>query len=155
MNEKKQKNTYLIIGILIFIIAAGVIFALECRMLKNETALVETPQTEEVTKNENAISVPGYESLTVKAGEIRQSLVFYNPAQNNCYFRISLYLADDTLVWQSALIPPGMQTEKIDLLIPLDKGTYPDSYLIYDAFYDESETTACNGAKTVLTVFAR
>ena len=44
------------------------------------------------------IAIPGYEALTLQAGARKQSLRLPNPAENHCYFQISLYLADDTLL---------------------------------------------------------
>ena len=153
MNASRKKSILLIIFITL-LLGALAFFAVRI-VSKNETALRKTPQTEEIVKNDHAISVPGYESVTFKAGEIRQNAVFYNPAQNNCYFRISLELSDGTLLWQSDLIPPGMQTEKIDLLFPLEAGTYSECVLVYDSYADKDAAEALNGAKTVLTVYAR
>ena len=41
------------------------------------------------------IAIPGYESLDFKAGKKKQSVNFYNPEENTCYFRISLVLKVD------------------------------------------------------------
>ena len=41
------------------------------------------------------IAIPGYGSLDFKAGKKKQSVNFYNPKENTCYFRISLVLKGD------------------------------------------------------------
>ena len=71
------------------------------------------------------IAIPGYEALTLQAGARKQSLRLPNPEENDCYFQISLYLADDTLLWQSDLIKPGKTSAPITLSRPLEPGTYP------------------------------
>ena len=75
------------------------------------------------------IAIPGYEALTLQAGAKKQSLRLLNPAENHCYFQISLYLADDTFLWQSDLIKPGKTSAPITLSRPLAPGAYPGATL--------------------------
>lgn len=93
------------------------------------------------------IAIPGYEGLTLQAGAKKQSLRLPNPAENHCYFQISLYLADDTLLWQSDLIKPGKTSAPITLSRPLDPGTYPGATLRYACFRLDREKTPLNGAR--------
>lgn len=112
----------------------------------------DTAASAPVEKNKNSISVPGYEMLTLTAGETAQSLCLQNPAQNNCYFRISLYLSDGECLWKSGLIPPGAASAPIEPCRPLDAGTYPKSVLRYECFAMDEAQTALNGAETVFTL---
>ena len=101
------------------------------------------------------IAIPGYEGLTLQAGAKKQSLRLPNPAENHCYFQISLYLADDTLLWQSDLIKPGKTSAPITLSRPLDPGTYPGATLRYACFRLDREKTPLNGAETKLTLWVQ
>lgn len=101
------------------------------------------------------IAIPGYEGLTLQAGAKKQSLRLANPEENHCYFQISLYLADDTLLWQSDLIKPGKTSAPITLSRPLDPGAYPGATLRYACFRLDREKTPLNGAETKLTLWVQ
>ena len=125
------------------------------------------------------ISIPGYESLSFKAGTKKQSVNFYNPAENTCYFRISLVLEEDNgaetgnasgdapgngqgtigsaeseaVLWTSELIEPGEQVKSIKLEQALKSGDYP-AVLKYECFSLKDETPL-NGSKVELTLKVR
>ena len=101
------------------------------------------------------IAIPGYEGLTLQAGAKKQALRLPNPEENHCYFQISLYLADDTLLWQSDLIKPGKTSAPITLSRPLEPGTYPGATLRYACFRLDREKTPLNGAETKLTLWVQ
>jgi len=125
------------------------------------------------------ISIPGYESLEFKAGTKKQSVSFYNPEENTCYFRISLVLEEDNgaetgnasgdapgngqgtigsaeseaVLWNSELIEPGEQVKSIKLEQALRSGEYP-ACLKYECFSLKDETPL-NGSKVELTLKVR
>ena len=108
-----------------------------------------------VVKNEGSISIPGYEMLELKADSKQQTIALSNPPQNNCYFEISLYLEDGTLLWKSELIKPGEATEPIVLTKELSKGYYPKSVLRYACFAMDTDRTPLNGAETKVTLWVK
>ena len=115
------------------------------------------PNTEDATtaaveKNEDSIAVPGYEGLTLKADSKQQDLCLPNPAQNTCYFQISLFLDDGTLLWRSELIEPGKTSKPINLEKELEKGTYPKAVLHYSCFEMNEDLTPLNGAEIKVTL---
>ena len=112
----------------------------------------ETVQS--VEKNPDSIAIPGYELLELQANSTTQTLCLTNPEQNVCYFRISLYLEDGTLLWQSDLITPGDTSKPITLIKALDKGTYPNAILKYNCFASDG-ITPLNGAETKLTLWVK
>lgn len=114
------------------------------------------------------ISIPGYESLSFKAGKKKQSVNFYNPAENTCYFRISLGLKADDIeagepagggeakeeaLWTSELLEPGESIKSIELTKGLESGEYP-AVLKYECFSLKDETPL-NGSKVELTLKVR
>ncbi len=107
-----------------------------------------------VEKNPDSIAIPGYEVLELQANSKKQVLSLPNPAQNVCYFQISLYLEDGTLLWTSELIAPGTTSKQISLIKPLDKGTYPNAILRYSCFKMDG-ITPLNGAETKLTLWVK
>ena len=122
------------------------------------------------------ISIPGYESLDLKAGTKKQSVNFYNPEENTCYFRISLVLEhgsgaetgnasgdapgneqgasgsaeSEAVLWTSELIEPGEQVKSIKLEQALKSGEYP-ALLKYECFSLKDETPL-NGSNIALTL---
>lgn len=112
------------------------------------------PETQAVEKNPDSIAIPGYEVLELKANSATQVLSLQNPAQNVCYFQISLYLEDGTLLWQSELIAPGDVSEPIALTKSLEPGTYRNAILKYSCFKMDG-VTPLNGAETKLTLWVK
>ena len=116
-----------------------------------------------IVENPN-ISIPGYESLDFKAGKTKQSVDFYNPDDNTCFFRISLVLKDETdtangeegnageetVLWTSDMIEPGEEVKSIKLVKELESGDYP-AYLKYECFSLKDETPL-NGSNVELTL---
>ena len=122
------------------------------------------------------ISIPGYESLDFVAGKKKQSVNFYNPEENTCYFRISLVLEqgngaetgnasgdapgneqeaigsaeNETVLWTSELIEPGEQVKSIKLEQALKSGEYP-ALLKYECF-SLKDQTPLNGSNIALTL---
>lgn len=107
-----------------------------------------------VEKNPDAIAIPGYEILELQANQKQQPLSLPNPPQNVCYFQISLYLEDGTLLWKSELIEPGTVSKPILLHQELAKGTYTNAVLKYDCFKMDGKTPI-NGAETKLTLWVK
>ena len=100
---------------------------------------------------EGTIAIPGYEKLVMKAGELRQTVNFENPAVNDCYFRISITLADGTELYGSGLLKPGQTLETIEMTRALDTGTYKETVLKYDCF-SVDDLSPLNGAKSILNL---
>lgn len=119
--------------------------------------LDDEPQTTEpsVEQNPSSIAIPGYEILELKANTKKQAIRFSNPPQNVCYFQISLYLEDGTLLWQSELIEPGKTSKAIVLTQKLEKGTYANAVLKYACFRMDEELSPLNGAETRLTLWVK
>lgn len=103
-------------------------------------------------KNTDTIDIPGYGSISLKAGEIGQAVNFYNPEQNTCCFRMSLLLSDGTELWKSGLVEPGMAVYEIELNQPLEAGEYEDATLKYECFAMDDAQTPLNGSEIKLTL---
>ena len=119
-----------------------------------------------IVENPN-ISIPGYESLDFKAGKTKQSVDFYNPDDNTCFFRISLVLKDETdtangeegnageetVLWTSDFIEPGEHVKSIKLCKELESGEYTAT-LKYECFRLQDKTPL-NGSNVELTLKVR
>lgn len=114
-----------------------------------------TPPEATVEKNQGSISIPGYEMLELKADSKKQSLSLSNPAQNNCYFEIFLYLEDGTPLWKSELIKPGEASKPLVLTKELSKGYYPKAILRYACFDMTKDRTPLNNAETKVTLWVK
>ncbi len=91
-----------------------------------------------------SIDIPGYESLSFKAGSLSQKVNLKNPQTNDCYFVLSLIINSETL-WTSDYIEPGEAVKKLTLTRALEKGEY-DAVLHYDCF-TLNDKTPLNGAE--------
>ena len=97
----------------------------------------------------DSIDIPGYESLSFKAGSLSQNVNLKNPQTNDCYFVMSLIINSETL-WTSDYIEPGEAVKKLTLTRAPEKGEY-DAVLHYDCF-TLSDKTPLNGAEIQLTI---
>lgn len=84
--------------------------------------------------NNETITIPGIDGLSLKAGQLQQQVDFYNPSRNKCYFKMSLYLSDDTKVWQSDYLAPSESISEIMLNQRLERGLYKNCRLVYECF---------------------
>ena len=96
------------------------------------------------------IAIPGFDALTFAAGVTEQDAELFNPAGNECVFRITLTLEDGTVLWRSGDVRPGESMTRLTLTRPLDAGTYPAA-LRYDC-YSLSDGTSLNGAEIKLKI---
>ncbi|MBQ9796080.1 MAG: hypothetical protein IJW50_00005, partial [Clostridia bacterium] len=66
--------------------------------------------------NPDGITLPGYSSVVLPAGEKNIQMVLPNPSTNPCYFRFTLVLKDTgEVLYTSGLIPPGMAVKQVKL----------------------------------------
>lgn len=106
----------------------------------------EVPQEKAVSSSGSGIAIPGFESATFKAGEVDQDLRLYNPEENGCVFVITLSLPDGSTFYQSDMLKPGQEIEKIHLQKEISAGSYPDCTLSY-ACYSLDDFQTLNGAQ--------
>ena len=139
IHKKKRSILIFLVLIIVLLITAVVIW--------HRFSITEEP----IDKNDGTISIPGFESLELKADAKKQSIALSNPAENNCYFIISLYLEDGTLLWRSELIEPGENSKPLELEQPLEKGTYK-ARITYECFRMDEELSQLNGAELKLTL---
>lgn len=103
-------------------------------------------------REESGILLPGFGSLTLKAGALEQGLTIPNPAGNDCRVRMSLFLEDGTLLWESEYVLPGNSCEPVVLKKALAEGIYGNALLRFDCFTDDDAMLPLNGAETALTL---
>lgn len=132
------------------LVAVGLFF-----LLKGCNTAPDQSTTVPIEKNPNSIAIPGYERLELKAGSKEQSLCMPNPPQNCCYFQITIYLEDGTLLWQSELIEPGKTSKPMVLSKTLEKGMYPNAILRYSCYRMDEDLSPLNGAETKLTLWVK
>lgn len=138
MQFKLDRKKYItIVVILVFLIF--LIFCL-CRSCEKspsgntsepEKTLEFIPADERDSDN---ITIPGITGLNMKSNQLNQTVDFYNPDSNLCYFKISLYLSDDTLIYQSDYLKPSEHITEITLHQALRRGIYKNCRLVYQCY---------------------
>jgi len=98
-----------------------------------------------------SIQIPAVTGINLKSEQLEQNVDFYNPSGNNCYFVLSLYLSDDTLIYQSDKIAPSEHITDITLLQALQRGVYGHCRLVYHCYAMDGETPL-NGTDVVLEI---
>ena len=149
--QKKKKPSIWILIIALFLIA---VFVIAFALLRGGDKAPEPPKLKETIAPENenpSIAIPGYEYFSLEAGIKKQSIALNNPETNTCYFLISLYLEDGTLLWQSEYLAPGEVSAAMELNQKLEPGTY-NAILHYDCFRMNQELSPLNGAETKLSL---
>lgn len=163
--EKKNNNrtttNLILIVIALLLVTLNVVLIGGLLKDKNEApaAVSGNAQTQqeptEVVKVEDRIAIPGYEAIQLTADTLEQTICFPNPAQNCCYFQMSLYLEDGTLLWKSGDVAPGETSEPVVLSQPLAAGKYKDAILKYDCFTMDKSHSQLNGAQTKLMLLVQ
>lgn len=151
-NFQKYGQVLLVVLSCCLVALIAVVLLLHVNEKQNTFVPTINTTTPTVEKNPDSIAVPGYELLELRADSKQQSLCLPNPKQNMCYFQISLYLEDGTLLWQSDLIEPGKTSNPMTLTNALDKGTYSNAILRYSCYRMDDDLTPLNGAETKLTL---
>ncbi|NCB92513.1 MAG: tRNA (uracil-5-)-methyltransferase [Clostridia bacterium] len=103
-------------------------------------------------KNTDTIDIPGFDVMNMQAGVTEQKVNLYNPEQNNCYFKMSILLADGTKLWESNLVKPGKAVYNLALAEPLAAGTYEKSVLKYECFTLDENQSPLNGSEIEFTL---
>ena len=173
--EKTKKKDMLISVLIIVIIIMAVAFVVLAMIFKNTmrkesepatTVLQTTTQAAETTeeesttkkaKNTNTIDIPQRGFITFAADTAKQTNTVTNPEQNFCYFKVTLKLADGTVLWQSDYIAPGESSDPMVLKKPLKKGTYEKAVMLYECFAlnDDGTYRQVNGANNILTILVK
>lgn len=103
--------------------------------------------------SQQGIKIPGYESISLPAGQEDVKIAFLNPEGNPCYFTFELVL-DDTgeTLYASKMVAPGKAIQEETLSRSLDAGEYGATIKV--STYSLEDQTQMNGAnvKTKLLV---
>lgn len=92
------------------------------------------------------IKIPGYDLIAVDAGETKIKGDFFNPEENNVYFKMIFQLTEtEEVIFESDLIKPGQHMYEIELMRTIDAGEY-DLTVLYETFSTDGNFTPLNGA---------
>ena len=149
----KRKKCLLIICCLLLLLLCSFIIVFFFKGTGNKILLPKDNSAEEWNgdqklpsgekSDEKTIKIPGISSLVFIANQKEQKVNFYNPKENTCLFRMTLYIEENPY-WQSGYIDPGKGYYSIALDNVLKSGDY-NGYLLIECFKDNG--TALNNAK--------
>lgn len=145
--NKKTMTGYTLLAVGITALICVVLFLfLGYRFFLNPKVEFEAEQTiNQGIVQSDKISIPGFETWTIDAGETKASTNFYNPEKNTCYFVISIVL-DDTgeQIYESKYIKPGQHLYEVELEKALETGKYAAT--LHYSTYSMTDFTPLNGA---------
>ena len=157
----KKIHKYDFVGVCIIVVIVIVILSLRgCNGTtpndNNNSSNTASDKVLDFTPAEESksIKIPAVTGIYMRAGQRNQTVDFYNPKENNCYFVISLYLSDDTLIYKSDMIAPAEHIKEITLLQELERGIYRNCRLVYNC-YSLDNKTQLNGSNVVLEINAQ
>lgn len=139
----KKKKCFLIIICIVILLLIAFIF-LSGRKGETENPLLPIDELAEKWKGtqdlpsdgENKqIDVPGFKSLVFISNQTSQKVNFYNPSENDCLFKLTLY-ADDNQIWESGYIKPNDGYYDIELNESLNIGEYAGK-LLYQCYKED------------------
>lgn len=142
--DRTRKKLFYILSLIVLIVIF--LIGLKCcyskpDSLKSSLDTIQTETTDKYLEFEpaadnpiNSITIPGVTGLSMKSDQLQQKVDFFNPEENNCYFVISIYLSDDTLIYKSDYLAPAESITKITLLQTLQKGTYKNCRMVYNCY---------------------
>lgn len=117
----KRKKSFLIICLLLLLLV-GFIIVFLFKGTGNNILLPKDNSAEEWNgdqklssgekSDEKTIKIPGISSLVFIANQKEQKVNFYNPKENTCLFRMTLYI-EESQYWQSGYIDPGKMTNEM------------------------------------------
>ena len=103
---------------------------------------------------EGYITMPGYDTVSMKAGDDTANIVLTNPESNQCLFQFQLVLKDtDEVLYTSDMVKPGKAIMSQKLSRALDEGDY--NFIIRINTFSPDGKTSYNGSdiETTLHVF--
>lgn len=128
--------------LILFFIFFGANLLLKPEYRFEEDQSITTTEETETGK----ITIPGFEALTIKAGETKAKAHIYNPESNECYFEVSIILKDSGReIYKSKLIKPGQNLYEIKLNKAMSKGSY-NAVLHYSTYTMDGNYAPLNGA---------
>lgn len=137
----KMNRRWLLFGVIIFLFCALILLLRCCNAdtaphnpcsgIEADEGAVnwEGNKNPSDTKQEGAIAVPGFESLTFKANQVKQHVNFHNPETNNCFFLMTLYV-EGKEYWKSGYVEAGKGYYSIELYEPISAGEYDAELLV-------------------------
>lgn len=160
MESKKKKRLILSI-ILIVVLIIILLFSLKSRQNNappDKEIIEESEEPKsldfEAANEQEKITIPAVTGLNMVSGQLNQNVDFYNP-NTNCVFQLSLYLSDDTLLYQSDFLNPSECISEIELSQELKRGTYKNCRLVFDCFTLTETKEPLNSGTVIMEITAR
>lgn len=154
ITEKRKIHIVVIIAVVIVIVLLALLKCCDRSPADSQSETEASSKTLDFTPKDGAgksIQIPAVTGINLKSGQLEQTVDFFNPSGNNCYFVLSLYLSDDTLIYQSGKIAPSEHITDITLLQALERGIYGHCRLVYHCYAMDGETQL-NGTDVVLEI---
>lgn len=144
MIKKKITSTALLL------LAAVAVFALSFIGARVGLTSSRAAESDDLSPAVPSIALPGYDEISLKAGQTEQEVYFYNPKGNRCFMEFSLLLDGETL-YSSDRIAPNTKIENITIAKPLSRGSYTGAILQYSC-YDLYSQQELSGAEVAVNL---
>lgn len=151
MKEKKEnKILKIIVAVLLALLLLLIGFLIGRALMPNEQEA--QPVEHKPAAAVGAIDIPGFDSMTMKAGSKAQKVDLYNPDGNSCDMIFTIELPDGKQVYKSERIKPGERVHEITLEKVPAAGTYEHTRLKYDCCSPDDPDQRLNAATIEFTL---
>ncbi len=127
---KRGKRLFMILLVILAILLAGGYYFLQERGPDLEPGLQQFKAAAGLPDGYGKTSfiIPAYNQIQMKAGTDEAGVALWNPDRNQVYFKFTIRLErDESTIYESKLVPPGMALRIIRFDRTFSKGQYPIS----------------------------
>lgn len=164
MNNKRMIK-FAVWTIIVAAIVVGAVFIVTGSIINNydsagvgltvdpDSGTFVEPEIEELENSSEGIAIPGWGSITVKAGETEVAVNLKNPEENRDRYDLTFTIildGEEEALAGTGLIPAGKSALKLRLAKPLEPGTYDATVLVQPYRVDDGSKTNNAEIKTVI-----
>lgn len=89
----------------------------------------------------NGMILQSVSDISIKANHIIQDMDISNDMSNEYAFSVFIVLNDDTVIYESGFVDPGVSMSEIYLYQSLNVGIYRDAKFLYKIYTSDSDRT--------------
>ena len=98
------------------------------------------------------VKIEARTGIYLEAGYNLQALEMMNLSENNYDMKISIYLGDGTLLYESGYLSPGQEIDNAEFRMVPERGTYSNSLIVYRFYSSDSKHVYTSQCETPVEI---